>query len=41
MNYHNHKKKNDKIILKAYNILERFDFKTNCEKYLNVIEEFI
>ena len=41
MNYHNHKKKYDKIILKAYNSLDRFDFKTNCEKYLNVIEEFI
>ena len=31
----------NKITLKAYNSLKRFDFNTNCEKYFQVINEFI
>ncbi len=41
MIYHSQKKKYDKITFKAYKSLNRFDFKTNCEKYLSVIREFI
>lgn len=35
------KNKYNKITLKAYNSLKRFDFNTNCEKYFQVVKEFI
>mgnify|MGYP001170503363 CR=1 FL=1 len=34
-------KKYNQTTSKAYASLKRFDFKTNCEKYFRVVNEFI
>ncbi len=41
IDFNNKTKKYNKITSKAYASLKRFDFKTNCEKYFRVVNEFI
>lgn len=41
LKYYNNKKKCKNISNKAYSSLDRFDYKTNCNKYYNTIRNFI
>ena len=39
--YDNNKKIYKKKIIKAYNMLHRFDFEKNCKKYLSLIQKYL
>ena len=41
LEFKSNKKKYNKITLKAYNSLDRFDYEYNCKKYYNIIIKYI
>lgn len=41
LDFDKNKKKYKQVILKAYEDLNRFDYKKNCKKYLNIVEKYI